>query len=55
MGHMRRMKAYEGVPRPERRKMTAGKSIVEHDRALDEKAMVYHLHQQLSARLAETK
>lgn len=55
MGHMRRMKAYEGVARPERKKMTAGKSIVEADRAPDEEAMVKHLTEQLSTRLAETK
>lgn len=49
------MKAYEGVPRPERQKMTAGKSIVKSEQAPDEEAMVKHLTEQLSARLAETK
>lgn len=55
MGHMRRMKAYEGVARPERKKMTAGKSIVEANQAPDEGAMVKRLTEQLSTRLAETK
>ncbi|KAL1753077.1 hypothetical protein FB107DRAFT_218561 [Schizophyllum commune] len=68
MGHMRRMVPYEGVARPERKKMTAGKSVVD-DQILDgygkgrseeglapeEDAMVEHLKAQLAQRLAETR
>jgi hypothetical protein len=49
------MRLYQGVYRPERRKMTAGKSIVAEDVAPDESAMLEHLTQQLKARLLETK
>ncbi|KAJ7477197.1 hypothetical protein B0H11DRAFT_2158288 [Mycena galericulata] len=57
MGHMRRMVAYEGVPRPERQNMTstAGKSLVESHIAPDEDAMVAHLKEQLALRLRQTK
>ncbi|KAJ6597989.1 hypothetical protein B0H10DRAFT_1826509 [Mycena sp. CBHHK59/15] len=55
MGHMRRMVAYEGVVRPEREKMTAGKSLVASEIAPDENAMVKHLKDQLALRLAQTK
>ncbi|TRM59080.1 hypothetical protein BD626DRAFT_509687 [Schizophyllum amplum] len=54
MGHMRRMMPYEGVPRPERKNMTAGKSVVDADLAPDESAMVEHLKAQLAQRLSET-
>ncbi|KAL1743348.1 hypothetical protein HDZ31DRAFT_74937 [Schizophyllum fasciatum] len=54
MGHMRRMVPYEGVSRPERKKMTAGKSVVEDQLAPDEDAMVEHLKAQLAQRLSET-
>ncbi|KAL1730848.1 hypothetical protein EV714DRAFT_272180 [Schizophyllum commune] len=68
MGHMRRMVPYEGVARPERKKMTAGKSVVadqvldgygkgrsEEGLAPEEDAMVEHLKAQLAQRLAETR
>ncbi|KAJ7733157.1 hypothetical protein B0H16DRAFT_1769549 [Mycena metata] len=55
MGHMKRMVSYEGVPRPERQNMTAGKSLVAIEVAPDESAMVEHLRQQLALRLAQTK
>ncbi|KAJ6561221.1 hypothetical protein DFH09DRAFT_1083184 [Mycena vulgaris] len=55
MGHMKRMVAYEGVPRPERQNMTAGKSLVAREIAPDENAMVEHLKQQLALRLFQTK
>lgn len=48
------MMDYEGVPRPERRKMTAGKSLVDSALAPDEAAMLSHLRKQLSQRLQET-
>ncbi|KAJ3809384.1 hypothetical protein F5876DRAFT_43964 [Lentinula aff. lateritia] len=56
MGHMRRMQRYQ-VHRPERNKMTAGKSLVEDDsvQTSDESVMVNHLKQMLSVRLKETK
>ncbi|KAJ3723556.1 hypothetical protein DFJ43DRAFT_1003511 [Lentinula guzmanii] len=56
MGHMRRMQRYQ-VHRPERNKMTAGKSLVEEDsvQVSDDSAMVNHLKQMLSVRLKETK
>ncbi|KAJ4470936.1 hypothetical protein J3R30DRAFT_3710892 [Lentinula aciculospora] len=49
MGHMRRMQRYQ-VYRPERNKMTAGKSLVQDDsvQVSDESAMVNHLKQMLS-------
>ncbi|KAJ7708686.1 hypothetical protein B0H17DRAFT_916317, partial [Mycena rosella] len=53
MGHMQRMVAYEGVPRPERQKMTTGKSLV--NIAPDENAMVEHLKNQLALRLMQTR
>lgn len=46
--HLRRMQSYEGVHRPERKKMTAGKSVVEDTIAPDEDTMVAHLRKQLS-------
>lgn len=55
MSHMRRMQPYEGVYRPERKKMTAGKSCVENNIAPDEDAMVVHLKKQLAVRLSQTK
>ncbi|KAJ7483274.1 hypothetical protein FB451DRAFT_1029543 [Mycena latifolia] len=55
MGHMRRMVAYERVPRPERQNMTAGKSLVGSHIAPDENAMVEHLKKQLALRLMQTK
>ncbi|KAJ7982926.1 hypothetical protein DFH06DRAFT_1171944 [Mycena polygramma] len=55
MGHMRRMVAYEGVPRPERQNMTAGKSLVAGNIAPDEDAMVEHLRKQLALRLMQTR
>ncbi|KAF7373540.1 15-hydroxyprostaglandin dehydrogenase (Nad(+)) protein [Mycena sanguinolenta] len=55
MGHMRRMVAYESIPRPERQKMTAGRSLVAEDIAPDEDAMVHHLTEQLALRLKQTK
>ncbi|KAE9400964.1 hypothetical protein BT96DRAFT_992517 [Gymnopus androsaceus JB14] len=54
MGHMRRMQRYQ-IYRPERNKMTAGKSLVKDDSVLDDNAMVNHLRQMLSVRLQETK
>ncbi|KAK7055355.1 hypothetical protein R3P38DRAFT_2846584 [Favolaschia claudopus] len=55
MGHMRRMVDYEGVPRPERQNMTAGKSLVATEIAPDENAMIIHLKKELTVRLMQTK
>ncbi|KAJ3774363.1 hypothetical protein FB446DRAFT_729208 [Lentinula raphanica] len=56
MGHMRRMQRYQ-VYRPERNKMTAGKSVVKDDsvQVSNDNAMVDHLKEMLSVRLRETK
>lgn len=51
---MRRMQRYQ-VHRPERNKMTAGKSLVEDDSVSDDSEMINHLKQMLSVRLQETK
>ncbi|KAF9067291.1 hypothetical protein BDP27DRAFT_1328994 [Rhodocollybia butyracea] len=54
MGHMRKMQRYQ-VHRPERNKMTAGKSLVRDGGVADDGAMVNHLKEMLSVRLRETK
>ncbi|KAJ7504632.1 hypothetical protein B0H11DRAFT_2273243 [Mycena galericulata] len=51
MGHMRRMQPYESVPRPERRKMTAGTSLVD---APDGDQMIKDLKRELGRRLTQT-
>ncbi|KAJ7868993.1 hypothetical protein B0H14DRAFT_3582787 [Mycena olivaceomarginata] len=51
MGHMRRMQPYESVPRPERRKMTAGTSLVD---APDGDQMIEDLKRELGQRLTQT-
>ncbi|KAJ7591072.1 hypothetical protein C8J56DRAFT_1047298 [Mycena floridula] len=53
MGHMSRMMAYEGVHRPERIFMTAGRFIPPEGEAFDETGMVEHL-KVLQERLTET-
>ncbi|EGN94595.1 hypothetical protein SERLA73DRAFT_77957 [Serpula lacrymans var. lacrymans S7.3] len=55
MGHLRRMRPYEGVERPERKKMTAGKSVLERSRALDSQEALQFLQDHLATRLAETR
>ncbi|KAF5380313.1 hypothetical protein D9757_007945 [Collybiopsis confluens] len=54
MGHMRKMQRYQ-IHRPERNKMTAGKSLVKDESVSDDTAMVDHLKQMLSVRLGQTK
>ncbi|KAJ7936931.1 hypothetical protein B0H13DRAFT_1852999 [Mycena leptocephala] len=54
MGHMTRMVPYEGVHRPERVFMTAGRSIPPAGEASDEAGMVNHLKEVLQERLTQT-
>jgi hypothetical protein len=54
MGHMTRMVPYEGVHRPERVFMTAGRSIPPAGEASDESGMVDHLKEVLQERLTQT-
>ncbi|KAJ6574535.1 hypothetical protein B0H19DRAFT_933039 [Mycena capillaripes] len=54
MGHMTRMVPYEGVHRPERVFMTAGRSIPPEGEASDEAGMVDHLKEVLQERLTQT-
>ncbi|KAJ7826291.1 hypothetical protein B0H14DRAFT_3874067 [Mycena olivaceomarginata] len=54
MGHMTRMVPYEGVHRPERVFMTAGRSIPPEGEASDEAGMVEHLKEVLQERLVQT-
>ncbi|KAJ7876528.1 hypothetical protein B0H14DRAFT_2501376 [Mycena olivaceomarginata] len=54
MGHMSRMISYEGVHRPERVFMTAGRSIPPKGEVSDEMGMVQHLKKVLQERLAQT-
>ncbi|KAJ7501456.1 hypothetical protein B0H11DRAFT_2224353 [Mycena galericulata] len=54
MGHMTRMVPYEGVYRPERVFMTAGRSMPPEGEASDETGMVQHLKEVLQERLTQT-
>ncbi|KAF7348974.1 hypothetical protein MVEN_01418300 [Mycena venus] len=54
MGHMSRMISYEGVHRPERVFMTAGRSIPPEGEVSDETGMVQHLRGVLQERLIQT-
>ncbi|KAJ7435522.1 hypothetical protein B0H11DRAFT_2367211 [Mycena galericulata] len=51
MGQIRRMQPYESAPRPERRKMTAGTSLVD---APDGDQMIEDLKRELGRRLTQT-
>ncbi|KAJ7910385.1 hypothetical protein B0H13DRAFT_1615712, partial [Mycena leptocephala] len=54
MGHMTRMVPYEGVHRPERVFMTAGRSMPPEGEASDETGMVQHLKEVLQERITQT-